>query len=123
MKKSHILALLVIAVALGVIFTSLNQSATYSNFTEAFENPGKSYTVVGWLDHEKEITAEPLSCSFYLKDKDSVVRKVIYNKPKPTDFERSEDVVVTGKVDGDIFYAHEISLKCPSKYNDLNKVQ
>lgn len=121
MKKTHLIALLVIAVSIGVIFTSLNSSSTYSNFTEAFQNPGKSYTVVGWLDHEKEITSEPLSCSFYIKDKDSVVRKVIYNKPKPTDFERSEDVVVTGTADGETFYASEISLKCPSKYNDLNK--
>lgn len=123
MKKTHIIGLIVIAVAIGVIFTSLNNSSTYSSFSEAFGNPGKSYTVVGWLDHEKEITSEPLSCSFYIKDKNEVIRKVVYNKPKPTDFERSEDVVVTGKAEGDIFYATEISLKCPSKYNDLNQQQ
>lgn len=120
MKKTHIIALLVIAVSVGVIFSSVSDSSTYSNFTEAFRNEGEKYTVVGWLNKEKEIIAEPTQCTFYIIDKDSVERKVIYNQPKPQDFERSESVVLTGKAHKDIFYASEISLKCPSKYNDIN---
>lgn len=123
MKKTHIIGLIVIAIAIGVIITSLSGASTYANFTEAFGNPGKKYTVVGELDHEQEITSEPLKCTFYIKDKENVVKKVVYNQPKPKDFERSESVVLTGSVDGDVFYASEISLKCPSKYNDLNKKQ
>jgi cytochrome c-type biogenesis protein CcmE len=121
MKKTHIFALIVIAVAVGVIFTSLTSAGTYANFNEAFSNPGKKYTVVGWLALDKEIVSEPLQCTFYIRDKENNVRKVIYNEAKPRDFERSESVVITGTADGDVFYATEISLKCPSKYNDVNK--
>jgi cytochrome c-type biogenesis protein CcmE len=41
---------------------------------------------------------------------------VIYRGSKPQDFERSEQLVVKGKVSGDCFAASEISMKCPSKY-------
>jgi cytochrome c-type biogenesis protein CcmE len=47
MKKIHILGIIVIAVAIGVIFTSLQSSATYSDFTEAIANPDTEYHVVG----------------------------------------------------------------------------
>jgi len=30
----------------------------------------------------------------------------------------SEQIVVTGKMDGDVFKASEILMKCPSKYKD-----
>ena len=121
MKKTHIFGLIIIAVAIGVIFTSLTNASTYANFTEAFSNQGKKYTVVGQLALEKEIIAEPLQCTFYIRDKEDNVKKVIYNQAKPRDFERSESIVLTGVADGDVFYASEISLKCPSKYNDVNK--
>ena len=45
-------------------------------------------------------------------------KKVILEKTKPQDFERSEQIVLIGKVEGDEFHASEILLKCPSKYND-----
>ena len=50
MKKIHILGIVVIAVAIGVIFTSLQSSATYSDFAEATTNPDTEYHVVGKLD-------------------------------------------------------------------------
>ena len=37
---------------------------------------------------------------------------------KPQDFERSEQIVLIGKVQGDEFHASDILMKCPSKYND-----
>lgn len=55
---------------------------------------------------------------FYLMDSLGNEAKVIYSEPKPTDFDRSDKVVVIGKFDksdGD-FIAKKILLKCPSKY-------
>jgi len=55
---------------------------------------------------------------FYLMDSLGFESKVIYSEPKPTDFDRSDKVVVIGKFekqDGD-FIANKILLKCPSKY-------
>jgi len=121
MKKTHIIGLIFIAVAIGVIISSIAGSSTYSNFSEAFANPGKKYTIIGWLDHKQTIQEEPMRCSFYMKDKENTIKKVVYNQPKPTDFERSEEIVLTGSVDGDVFIATEMKLKCPSKYNELQK--
>jgi cytochrome c-type biogenesis protein CcmE len=44
--------------------------------------------------------------------------KVVYHNPEPTDFERSEKIVIVGSMEGDHFEASKILLKCPSKYTD-----
>jgi len=56
--------------------------------------------------------------SFYLVDSEGLEKKVMFNGSKPQDFERSESVVITGKMKGDAFLADKILMKCPSKYND-----
>ncbi|MNF07676.1 hypothetical protein D3C80_2079060 [compost metagenome] len=37
---------------------------------------------------------------------------------KPQDFEKSEQIVLTGGMVGDEFHASKILMKCPSKYTD-----
>ena len=59
MKKTHILAIIVIAIAIGAIMTTVSDSSTYSNFSEAMENPGKEYHVVGQLNKEAEMVYDP----------------------------------------------------------------
>jgi cytochrome c-type biogenesis protein CcmE len=46
--------------------------------------------------------------------------KVVYNQPKPADLDKSEKLVVVGKMDlaNKCFKADQILLKCPSKYNN-----
>jgi cytochrome c-type biogenesis protein CcmE len=36
----------------------------------------------------------------------------------PTDMEKSERLVLKGKVQGDVFECSSIVMKCPSKYKD-----
>lgn len=119
MKKSHIIAIVVIAVALGFIISTVSSTSTYGNFTEAFGNVGDKYTVVGFINKEEPIDAQPNLLEFTMYDKDSMQRKVYLNQSKPHDFERAESIVITGKGNdkGD-FVATEILMKCPSKYND-----
>ena len=119
MKRSHIIAILVIAVAMGFVISTVSTTSTYGNFTEAFANVGEKYTVVGYINKEEAIKAEPNLLEFTMLDKDSTERKVYLNQSKPQDFERAESVVITGKADDDgTFKATEILMKCPSKYND-----
>lgn len=76
MKKMHILGIIVIAVAIGVILTSLQSSATYSDFTEATENPTTEYHVVGKLNKSIPIQYDPKinadECSFVMTDNKGV---------------------------------------------------
>lgn len=122
MKKIHIVGIIVIAVAIGVIMTSMRNTSTYADFTEAIENPGKEFHVVGKLDKAQpqiyEPTVNPDEFMFSMVDNKGVERKVVLHKSKPQDFERSEQIVLIGKMKGEEFHANEILMKCPSKYND-----
>jgi cytochrome c-type biogenesis protein CcmE len=122
MKKLHILGILVIAVAIGVIFVSLKNTSTYADFTEAISNPGKEFHVVGKLDKNQPQVYEPRinpdEFLFSMIDNKGVVKRVVLHKSKPQDFEKSEQIVLIGKMDGDNFHANDILMKCPSKYND-----
>jgi len=55
---------------------------------------------------------------FYLVDRNGTERKVVFKGTKPQDFERSEPAVIIGKMNGEVFNADKILMKCPSKYND-----
>lgn len=122
MKKIHILGIVVIAVAIGVIFTSLQSSATYSDFTEASANQDTEYHVVGKLNKTIPVQYDPKinadECSFMMYDNKGIEKKVILHKSVPQDFQKSEQIVLIGKMEGDEFHANEILMKCPSKYND-----
>jgi cytochrome c-type biogenesis protein CcmE len=43
---------------------------------------------------------------------------VVFHHEPPTDMDKSERLVLKGKVQGEVFECSSISLKCPSKYKD-----
>lgn len=122
MKKVHIIGIIIIAVAIGAILTTLGNTSTYADFTEAKNNPDNEYHVVGKLNKEKETIYNPQEnpnlFTFYMIDNKGMERKVILHKNKPQDFEQSEQIVLIGKMQNEEFHASEILMKCPSKYND-----
>lgn len=122
MKKTHIVLIIVIAVAVGAIISSIADASTYAQFAVAAQNPTEEYQVVGQLNKEKEIHYAPNEnanlFSFYMIDNDGIEEKVYFQGAKPQDFERSDQVVVTGKYKDGAFHADKILMKCPSKYND-----
>lgn len=122
MKKLHILGIIVIAVAIGVIFVSLKNTSTYADFTEALSNPDKEFHVVGKLDKSQPQVYDPKvnpdEFLFSMVDNKGVIKNVVLHKSKPQDFEKSEQIVLIGKMQGDDFHANDILMKCPSKYND-----
>jgi cytochrome c-type biogenesis protein CcmE len=109
------------AVLIGIIISMYGSSTEYATFDTATKNPDKTYHIVGHLDRtQPQIYNEqkdPNYFEFYLKDSLDHTSKVVYRNPRPQDFERSENVVVKGKMNGNAFEAKEILLKCPSKYN------
>lgn len=122
MKKTHIIALVLIFISIGVVIATLADSSTYIDFTSAQSKPGATFTVIGELEKEQEINYDARSnvLSFYATDKSGVTSKVFYGDVKPTDFERSEDITMKGFATDSGFVATEIRLKCPSKYNEQN---
>jgi len=126
MKKSSIIIIVLIALAIGAIISTSADASSYENFAVATENPGKEFHVVGNLNRQKEKYFDPKKdanyFSFYLIDEKGQEQKVVYHAPEPADFERSEKIVIIGKMENDHFEASKILLKCPSKYTD-NQVQ
>ena len=122
MKKAHILGIIIIAIAIGAIFTTLNNTSTYASFAEAANEPGSEFHVVGKLNKDSVSIYEPKVnanlFSFYMVDNKGTQCKVLLHKNKPQDFERSEQIVLIGKMQGKEFEASDILMKCPSKYND-----
>lgn len=131
MKKSHIVIIVVIAVAIGIIVTTAGDASTYVNFTQAHEMAltGKKQHihVVGQLKKDAEghvigirEGADKVSFSFILVDDTGKEQQVDFNEPMPADLLRSEKVVVIGSYEGEDFKASKIILKCPSKYQEQN---
>lgn len=123
MKKLHIVLLVIIAVSVGVIIAMSADYTTYANFPEAKEK-SRAVNVVGYLVKDKDLIYDPEKdpnfFSFTMTDKEGNECVVVYKGAKPQDFERSEQLVVKGKMDGDVFRCSEISMKCPSKYVNDN---
>lgn len=132
MKKSHIFAIVIIAVAIGVIISTAGESSVYVSFSEAKgmkEAGNKSKVhVVGKVkkDDAGNIVGmqympqvDPNYFSFLLIDNLGQEATVIYNNPKPQDFERSEQIVIIGSMQQEnVFFANKILMKCPSKYEE-----
>ncbi|HYH56017.1 MAG TPA: cytochrome c maturation protein CcmE [Anseongella sp.] len=121
MKRSHIVGIVLIAVAIGVIISTYADTSTYADFTRAGKT-GDEIHVVGKLAAEKPLFYDPVKdanyFSFYMKDEDGVECKVVFNGTKPQDFERSEQIVLVGRMKGEEFHASKILMKCPSKYTE-----
>lgn len=122
MKTIHIILILIVVVAIAVVISTLSDSNTYANFEQASKNPGKEYHVIGTLNRAKPLEYDPQVnpnlFAFFMFDENGVEKKVVYHNAKPQDFEKSEKVVIVGKMKGEEFLASSMLLKCPSKYND-----
>ena len=133
MKKTHIIALVVIAIAITMIISTIGDASTYASFKEANEmaqNGDKgSIHVVGELikgtdgkplGMKYEPSVDPNHFEFMMRDSLNNEELVVFKQPKPQDMDKSEKVVVVGHMDLNTkhFEAEQILLKCPSKYNN-----
>lgn len=127
MKRSHIIAIVIIAIAIGALVGSLSDSSTYADLDQAMADPGKEYHVVGVLDRSQDVIYEPSRnaslTTFTMQDLEGRTCKVHLAKAKPQDFERSERLVLIGKANANgEFEARDMLMKCPSKYNEETKI-
>ena len=136
MKKTHIFAIAIIAVAIAIIMSTAGDASSYVSFKEAkelaAEGSNNAVHVVGRLkkDANNHIVGmqydpvkDPNYFTFRLVDTLRNEQQVVYFNNKPQDFERSEQVVIIGKMKQNVFVADKILLKCPSKYveNDIKQ--
>lgn len=129
MKTSHIIIIIVIAAAIGILVSTAGDASTYVGFSEAYQmastGNSKDIHVVGELKKDLsgnvvgiEQGLDKVSFSFVMIDETGREQTVTYNQPMPQDFTKSEKVVVIGSYQGETFKASKILLKCPSKYQE-----
>lgn len=121
MKKTHIIAIIVVAVGIGILISASRDVTTYANFEQAAAS-GDQVKLVGQLAKDRPVEynpeKDPNYLSFYVQDDAGEIRQVVLHAGKPQDFERSEQIVLTGEMKGEVFEASDMLLKCPSKYKD-----
>jgi cytochrome c-type biogenesis protein CcmE len=122
MKKTHILAIVFIGVAIAAIITTFSDTSTYVSFQQARAYPEKDFHVIGTLDKDRQLMYNPVKdpnfFRFHLQDETGESHPVVYYDAKPQDFEKSDKVVVVGQMEDEYFHAKKILMKCPSKYQE-----
>lgn len=126
MKKTHIIILVAIAALIvGLIVFSAGDFSTYDTINSAKGKQGKYVHLIAKLDKSQPVEYDavnnPNYLSFYAVDSLGGKTKVVFHNSKPTDLEKSERIVMKGKMQADHFECSDILLKCPSKYKDDKK--
>ncbi|HAH59121.1 MAG: cytochrome c maturation protein CcmE [Lentimicrobium sp.] len=122
MKRIHILALVFVVAAIGVVLSLSMNTSTYADFNEATAHAGREFHVIGTLSPDRpmhyDAKTDANAFSFYMLDNAGNEMLVKYTDTKPQDFEKLDQLVVIGEMKEGYFEAHKMNLKCPSKYND-----
>jgi cytochrome c-type biogenesis protein CcmE len=119
-KRTYIIVLFFIAICIGVVASQLGNVSSYAHFGDRKLKAGKEVRLKGTLATNQPVVYDPVvdpnSFSFYLVDEKGEVGKVVCFDEKPRDFEKSDEIVITGTQKDDVFYASDLLVKCPSKY-------
>jgi cytochrome c-type biogenesis protein CcmE len=122
MKKTHIIMLIGIAALIMSLLAYSVDFSTYDTIESARKKEGKFVHLIARLDTSQAIEYDPIKnpnyLSFHAIDSLGGRTKVIYHNSKPADLEKSERIVMKGKMQADHFECSNILLKCPSKYKD-----
>lgn len=124
MKKTQIILLVLIAVAIAVLISFLNTAGTYDSMQMAIEKPGKFMHVAVRLDKSKPVEYDPVKDANYLsfhaipvEDPGQSVR-VVYRNGEIPNLMVSERLILKGKYENDHFECKDVQTKCPSKYKE-----
>ena len=117
MKKTHIILLVLIAAAIVVLISYTGDLSSYETVSSAKQKQGKFVNLIVKMDKTVPVQYDPVKDPNYLKFnvQDSLGGKisVVYHNTMPTDMEKSERLVLKGKVQGDVFECSTIVMKCP----------
>lgn len=122
MKTTHIIILVFIAIAIGVLISYTGDLSSYETVASARQKEGKFVRLIAKVDKnapvEYDAVKNPNYLVFTAVDTLGNSTKVVYRNSKPTDFEKSERLVLNGRMQNGQFECKDMLLKCPSKYKD-----
>ena len=110
----------VVVIVAGIILSAVSFVQTnveYGDFATA-ERTQKKIQVKGeWMkEMENGFDATTAQYTFFMKDDNNKVVKVVLDGARPNNFELATSIVAKGSFNGTYFHATEVLTKCPSKY-------
>lgn len=101
----------------GVLAAFLGNASPYVTLAEAKQSKNDSMHLAGSLLKES-VRTDPRNgeISFKLKDDTGAIAQVVYVGSQPGNLMEATKVVAIGGMDGEVFKAHQLLVKCPSKY-------
>ena len=122
MKKTHIVILVFIAAAIAVLVSYTGNLTTYETVASARQKEGKFVRLIAKVDKTQPVEYDAVKNPNYLRftaiDTLGNTIKVVFYNSKPADFEKSERLVLNGKMQNGQFECKDMLMKCPSKYKD-----
>jgi cytochrome c-type biogenesis protein CcmE len=111
------LALVLLAVAVGIGVTSFKKTVTpYIGFAEAKRSAGLVQVNGVLADKRYVLKQDQQFLSFRLRDSHGEVLPVEYRGVIPGNFDQATSIVAIGRYQEDRFQAEQLLVKCPSKY-------
>jgi cytochrome c-type biogenesis protein CcmE len=118
MKIKIIVASVIILAA--IIFGAISFVETNVEYTDfhAAVATGKKVQVKGEWQKDKTSSYDAANnqFTFFMKDDNGDMEKVVFDGVKPNNFEIANAIVIKGRYEKDCFHASDILTKCPSKY-------
>ncbi len=120
----HLVTLIIIAATIAGLLIYMGDVTTYETISSARKKQGKAVMVIAKLDVaslQYDALKNPNYLTFEAVDTLGDRMKVAYYYEKPYDMEKSERVVLKGKMENGVFEIRKkdgILVKCPSKYKD-----
>jgi len=119
MKYKVIIGLIAITVFAAFAFHSFRLALNpYVTFAEAANATGSVQVSGRLVGEEASYDLKSGALAFYLEDEAGARMPVRYQGAKPGNFEHADSIVIIGSLEGDIFKAERLLVKCPSKYEE-----
>ncbi len=93
----------------------------YVSFDDAKSRAGKVQIAGKLVEGSTQYVEDSQNLSFALIDDEGSSMPVLYSGVKPGNFEEAIQIVAIGDYQNDTFYAEQLLVKCPSKYQGLDE--
>ncbi len=120
--KIIVAAVVIIAALIFGAISFVQTNVEYADFHAAVTT-GKKVQVKGEWMRDTVSSYDPAKNQFvfYMKDDNGDLERVVYDGPRPNNFELANAIVVKGRFQDGYFHASDILTKCPSKYEGDNE--
>ncbi len=123
MKLNSLVLSVVILVGLGFTITAFIQNTTpYVKVNQLQSRSSEVHVALKPIKETIQFDVKTMTLTFVGEDETGKV-KVVYRKGKPNNFEMATQVVVMGRYQDGVFEAHDMLVKCPSKYQGMDTAQ